>query len=257
LSRIIANISQFLKVLCAYTFAITGHFCCFAYNPNHASEDYRKTKGATMAEALIWGASGGIGATLAQRLKADGFRVYGAARSPERLPADLDLGLAFDAADPKSIDQAVLSIAQVSDGIDLVVYAAGDLNAMSVKDISLEAWDEVINSNLTGAMLTSAASLNLIKDGGLMVFIGAYTDHVILPKMGAYAAAKAGLEVLVKVLARENRKLRFTLLRPGAVDTPFWENAPFRLPKNAKPPEEVVDAIVSHYQQGHSGALDL
>ena len=68
------------------------------------------------------------------------------------------------------------------------------------------------------------------------VFIGAYIDHLILPKMGAYAVAKAAIEPLVAVLRKENPKLRFTIVRPGAVDTDLWNNAPFKKPASAKTP---------------------
>lgn len=90
-----------------------------------------------------------------------------------------------------------------------------------------------------------------------MMFFGAYGDHLILPKMGTYASAKAGLEPHVKVLAKENRKYKFTLIRPGAVDTPFWDNAPFKLPKNAKSPDEVVTTIAAHHNKGEGGDLNL
>jgi short-subunit dehydrogenase len=90
-----------------------------------------------------------------------------------------------------------------------------------------------------------------------MLFMGAYVDHVTLPKMAAYAVAKAGLETMVTVLRKENRKHKFSVIRPGAVDTPFWENAPFKKPVDAKSPETVARAILAHYQAGQNSDLDL
>jgi 3-oxoacyl-[acyl-carrier protein] reductase len=210
-----------------------------------------------MSEALIWGASGGIGQALVRRLKSEGWRVIAAARQAEIIPKEADLALEFEAGNPGSIDRAALTIAQETQGIALIVYAAGGLRAETFAKSTEEDWSTVVDSNLTGAYRTAKAGLNLLVEGGHMIFFGAYGDHLILHKMGPYAVAKAGLEPLVKVLAKENRRYKFTLVRPGAVDTPFWENAPFKLPKDAKAPEAVVDAILEHYQAGNSGELNL
>ena len=78
-----------------------------------------------------------------------------------------------------------------------------------------------------------------------------------LPQIGAYAAAKSGLEAFAAVLAKEERQRRVTIVRPGAVDTPLWDRAPFRMPKDAMPPERVAERIVEAYAEGHQGQLDL
>jgi NAD(P)-dependent dehydrogenase (short-subunit alcohol dehydrogenase family) len=210
-----------------------------------------------MKEALIWGASGGIGRELVSQLKMKNWRVFTAARNISNVPDEADLVLEFEAGDRSSIHEAAFVVAQNSDGLDLVIYAAGCLEADKLTDLSWEGWTQVIHSNLTGAFLTAAPSIHLIKENGHMVYFGAYGDHLILPKMGAYAIAKAGLEPFVQVLAKENRKVRFTLVRPGATDTPFWESAPFKLPKNAKSPAEVVTALLQYHEEGRSGELNL
>jgi len=210
-----------------------------------------------MPEALIWGASGGIGRALVSLLKDNDWRVFAVARDTSRIPAEADFDADFDAADSNRIDQVAMQVAQETEGLDLVVYAAGGLEADRLKDMSAQAWSEVMSSNLTGAFEAAGPSLNLLNEGGHMMFIGAYIDHLILPKMGAYAAAKAGLETFVDVLAKENRRYKFTLVRPGAVDTPFWKNAPFKLPSDAKPPSEVANAMFARFQDGESGDLNL
>jgi NAD(P)-dependent dehydrogenase (short-subunit alcohol dehydrogenase family) len=75
--------------------------------------------------------------------------------------------------------------------------------------------------------------------------------------MGAYAVAKAAIEPLVAVLRKENRKMRFTIVRPGAVDTDLWNNAPFKKPADVKTPQSVARAILDHYQSGEAGDLNL
>jgi short-subunit dehydrogenase len=83
------------------------------------------------------------------------------------------------------------------------------------------------------------------------------SERMQMPGLSAYAAAKAGLEAFAESLRKEARKRRITVVRPGAVATPFWENVPFRMPANAMTPEAVAAAILSAYEAKHSGKLDL
>ncbi len=208
-------------------------------------------------DALIWGASGGIGSALVTMLKQEGWRVFAAARNRDRIPSEADFKLPFDTEDLNTFQEVNFTVAYESNGIDLVVYAAGGLRSGMMRDLSLEEWSAVTSGNLTGAFLAASHSLSAMHPQGHMAFIGAYTEHLILPKMGAYAAAKAALEPLVAILRKENRKMRFTIVRPGAVDTAMWNNAPFKKPSNAKSPVIVARAILDHHQSDNSGDLNL
>ncbi len=210
-----------------------------------------------MPEALIWGASGGIGSALVTLLKSRGWRVFAAARDEARIPPEADFTCRFDAGQPHTIDSIPAMLAGDSDGIDLMIYAAGTTVSATVEKLTPADWAQVFDSNVTGAYLAARASLPLMKPGGHLVFIGAYVEHLILPKLAAYAAAKAALAPLAAVLQKENRKLKVTLLRPGPVDTPFWANVPFSLPKDARPPSAIAEAILARYESGESGDLNL
>lgn len=210
-----------------------------------------------MPEALIWGASGGIGSALVDLLLERDWQVYAAARTVSHIPDGVEASYEFDARSPETIEQTGMFVAQQSDGIDLMVYAAGDLVFDKLDGVDVSGWHATIDSNLTGAFYTARVTLPLLKPGGHMVFIGAYPDHVQIPKMGPYAVAKAGLDSLVAVLTRENRRQRFTLLRPGPVDTAFWEQVSFKLPADAKAPSVVAKAVLDRHESGESGYLDL
>lgn len=210
-----------------------------------------------MPDALIWGASGGIGRALTTHLKQEGWRVFGIARDETRILDHVDHKYEFDAENPDSILYSVPLIAQETDGIDLMVYAAGGIRANPLEKQDPQDWNSVIAANLTGAYLTARSSLNLMRTGGHMMFIGAYVDKITLPRMGAYTSAKAGLERMVTILQKENRKIKITLVRPPAVDTPFWENVPFKLPDGALKPAQVAQAIVQYYEADGSGELSL
>lgn len=210
-----------------------------------------------MPEAVIWGASGGIGGALVKLLKTNGWRVFAAARDESRIPAEADHVVSFEAGSPATIREAALVIAHETQGIDLMVYAAGGISAETLDKFDLAHWAAVMDANLNGAMLATQVSLNLLKEGGQVMYLGAYVDKITLPKFGAYAAAKAGLETMAAVMQKENRKLRFTVVRPGAVDTPFWAHIPFNLPKGAAQPEAIATAMLTHYRNGGGGLLDL
>lgn len=210
-----------------------------------------------MPQALIWGASGGIGSALVRTLKGAGWQVYAAARDESRIPAEADLVLTFGAASEYSMQTAVTRVAYETSELDLVVYAAGGLQAETVSDFAAADWQAVIDANLTGAYLCAKHSLPLLKPEGQMVFIGAYTEKITLPRFAAYAGAKAALETFVAVLAKENRRQKFTLVKVGAVDTPFWQNVPFALPKTARSADTVAARLLEHFTSGTGGVLEL
>lgn len=210
-----------------------------------------------MPSALIWGASGGIGRALVQELNENGWAVYAAARRTENIPDEAEATFEFDARDAASFEQTAMLVAQQAGQVDLVVYAAGDIAYEKLDSMDYAAWTATLDSNLNGAFLAAHESLPLMDQGTHMMFIGAYLDHIRLPKMGAYAVAKAGLAELVTLLAKENRRKHFTLVRPGAVDTAFYEQVSFSTPKNAKAPAVVAKAMREHYEAGQSGELNL
>ncbi len=210
-----------------------------------------------MPDALIWGASGGIGQALVSELDGLGWRIFAAARDIAAIPSVVHESYRFDAADQSAIKDIAIDLAHKTDGLDLWVFAAGELQASLLRKMGPDAWSAVLDSNLHGAFLAASQTVHLLKDGGQAAFIGAYVDHLILPKMGAYAVAKAGLEPLVQVMQKENRKVNFTLVKPGAVDTNFWNNAPFRMPADAKSPSVVAQAILAQHESGQRGVLAL
>lgn len=210
-----------------------------------------------MNSALIWGASGGIGRALVHRLKSEGWRVFGVARTIKDIPSEADMKLTFEAGDQNTYRDVNFALANEIDGLDLMIYAVGSLQSAKLSEMPYDDWSAILESNLSGAYLAISHSIGLIKPQGHIVVIGAYIDHLILPQMGAYAVAKAGLDPLVAILRKEHRKHRFSIVRPGAVDTDFWENAPFRKPDAIKSPETVAQAILDHHLSTESGDLNL
>ena len=207
--------------------------------------------------AMIWGARGGIGQALGDQLREEGWRVLRMSRDTAGLGELTPDLFEVDAADAEAVAQAIEVAGRDVNQIDLWIYAAGDIAAQKISEGSLEDWQRILDANLTGAYLAAHYSLPLLAPDAHMMFLGAISERLRLPRLSAYAAAKAGLEALVEVLAKEERKRRVTLVRPTAVDTPLWDKVPFKLPPGALSPAEAAEQILAAYHDSHRGVLEF
>lgn len=210
-----------------------------------------------MNSALIWGAAGGIGRALTQALSQAGWAIYAIARDEAILASLTPHVYSANVGDALSIQQAVLRVAQETSDVKLWVYAAGDIASEKMADTTPETIQRILNANLTGAMLAAHASLPLLTPDAHLFFIGAVHERMRLPGLSAYAAAKAGLEAFAEAFRKEERARKITVVRPGAVNTPFWKKVPFRMPANALTPEAVAQKIIEAHQTGQPGLLEF
>lgn len=207
--------------------------------------------------ALIWGAAGGIGRALARRLRETGWQVVGVGRHSTDLAGVADHAFEADVADPFAVQRAVLAAGQEVGEASLFIYAAGDIAAEPAAKMAPEAFRRILDANLTGAYNTVHHSLPLLTPDAPLVFLGAVSERMRLPGLGAYAAAKAGLEAFAEALRKEERKRRVIVVRPGAVNTAFWRKVPFKMPGTALSPEAVADQVLAALDAGLQGPLDL
>ena len=210
-----------------------------------------------MKTAMIWGANGGIGRALVQRLVADGWTVLAVARHTGDLESLTPYVFEADVSKPHDVQRAVLAASQEGGPVDLWVYAIGDITSAPVRAMEPEAWQRILDANLTGVFSTVHYSLPLLAPDAHLFLLGAVSERMRMPGLSAYAAAKAGLEAFGEALRKEARKQRVSVVRPGAVDTPLWNKVPFSMPANAMAPDEVAGRILAAYTEGHKGVLDL
>ncbi|HAJ37197.1 MAG TPA: short-chain dehydrogenase [Chloroflexi bacterium] len=210
-----------------------------------------------MPTSLIFGASGGIGRALVQRLTGDGWTVGVVSRHPHDLANLTAFRYEADVADAFAVQQAVYAAAQELPPVDLWIYAVGDILSSPVAEMTPDAWQRILTANLSGAYLATHYSLPLLAERAHLMYIGAYSEKLRLPGLTAYAAAKSGLEAFAVAFAKEQRKLRVTVVRPGAVDTPLWSKMPARLPKNAMTPAALAEKIIEAYAAGTDGMFDV
>jgi len=199
--------------------------------------------------ALIWGASGGIGRALVKTLENDGWMVAATARNADAIEELGEWQFEADVSDEFSVQAAVQEIAQQAGEVNWWIYAAGDIHSSPVETTRSEDWQRVLQTNLSGVYLTAKHSLPLLADKAPLYILGAVSERMRLPGLGAYAAAKAGVEALAEVLKKELRR-PVVVVRPGAVKTALWDKVPFKMPPNALSPEELSKKILSAYQQG-------
>lgn len=210
-----------------------------------------------MTTAMIWGASGGIGRALVEALNERHGTVVAVSRDEEALREVVACSLAADVGDAFSVQRAVREAALEVTEVNLWIYCAGDIAAAPVENMEPATWDRILSANLTGAYLTSHYSLPLLAPDAHMMFVGAISERLRLPGLSAYGAAKAGLEAFAETLRKEQRQRRVTVIRPSAVATPLWDKVPLRMPRDAASPANVAARVLSAYDEGHSGALDL
>jgi NAD(P)-dependent dehydrogenase (short-subunit alcohol dehydrogenase family) len=184
--------------------------------------------------AIVTGASSGIGYATAKLFARERAKVVVAARRQaelDALVAEIEaagghaVALAGDVKDEAFAKALVEEAVGRFGGLDVAFNNAGILGEMApTTDLSLAGWTETIATNLTSAFLGAKyqAPVMLERGGGSLIFTSSFVGNTAgMPGMGAYAASKAGIVGLVKVLAVElgPRGIRANAILPGGIDT--------------------------------------
>lgn len=177
---------------------------------------------------LITGGASGIGAATARLFAAEGAKVAVLDRQQEAAQAVADeiggLALAVDITDWEQVQAAVAKAADAFGGLDGVVNAAGILDGGDMADTDLATFRRVLDVNLTGLYAVCKATAPFLQAAGNATIVNIASGVAIRPFAGssAYAASKAGVLNLTRVLAQELApKVRVNSVCPGAVDTPM------------------------------------
>lgn len=183
--------------------------------------------------ALVTGASRGIGAAIAKRLARDGFRVWINYRSntgeAEKVLAEIRAGggdgllLPFDVASPGSIEAELVPALKREGPLAVLVNNAGVTADGLVPTMSDDAWDRVIATNLSGPFrVMRAATRGMLRQrSGRIVNVASVSAQLGTPGQANYAASKAGLMALTRSLANElgKRGVLVNTVAPGFIDT--------------------------------------
>ena len=163
---------------------------------------------SSVRTVLVTGASRGIGAAAAERLRLDGWRVETAERSS-----------GVDLSDPDAARAAVERL----DRIDGLVANAGTTVRGPVLDLQLDDWRRVLDLNLTSVfVLAQAAARRMVEQGGgAIVLVASVLSFQGGVNSAAYAASKGGVAQLAKALSNElaPRGVRVNAVAPGFTET--------------------------------------
>ena len=192
--------------------------------------------------ALVTGGSRGLGMAIATAMAGKGADVAICGRKQENLDQAVEVFgqkgikvMARVANVGKSSEIAGLfqAVEQKFGKLDILVNNVGmNILTPSVSEVDEGLWDKIIESNLKGTYLASSRAVGLMKKarGGKIINITSIAARKAAMGMGIYCVAKAGVEMLTKVLAVElsQYNINVNAVAPGMVKTkfsqPFWSN---------------------------------
>lgn len=195
------------------------------------SPDFRKAFTVTKPLAIIIGGSRGIGAACVHTLHRDGFRIAFTYVSQPLQAAKLEIGneiksYALDIQQPASVSELFAQVQKDFAGRpDLIVMNAGiNLPYAPMGQYSHENFKKIIGVNLFGAFNVLYEAANHVKDGGSIIAITTSMVRHAVPGAAAYTASKAGVEAIIRSMAKElaPRRVRVNAVAPGSIDTDLF-----------------------------------
>ena len=197
---------------------------------------------------LITGASSGLGAAMAERMVARGWRVFGTSRKP-RPDSDGIEWIPLDVCDDASVKAALGEVSDRVGTLDGLVCNAGWGIYGSVEETELEKARAQFETNFFGVLrvLTPVLASMRAQNSGRILFIGSLSGRAPIPFQAHYSASKAAIEALAFSMVNEIKPfdIQVSLIEPGDINTAFndvmdWgsaqENSPYvaRMAKSEK-----------------------
>ena len=192
--------------------------------------------------ALITGASQGIGAQIARTFHRAGALVAlnhpdlgSTGQDAEALAAELNqvrpqsaVALAANVADPAAVQAMMATLQQRLGGIDFLINNAAIIRDRTLAKMDLAEWNDVIGVNLSGVFHCCKYGLPILRDGGAIVSLGSIAAIQGFYGQANYAAAKAGVQAMMRVISREaaRRGIRANAIAPGVIDTAMAATIP-------------------------------
>jgi NAD(P)-dependent dehydrogenase (short-subunit alcohol dehydrogenase family) len=209
------------------------------------------------AVVLVTGAGRGIGRAIAEELGAGGARVvvnYGSSRGPaEEVVSTITEGgskaiaVQADVSDPEQAARLIEQTVAQFGRIDALINNAGITIDRSMKNLSIEDWNRVIQNNLNSCFYTVKAALPhfMEQQSGTIVNISSFVGHMGNFGQANYSAAKAGIIGFTKTAAIEMARHHVTVncVCPGFTETDMYTVVP----------EKVKEQIVKRIPLGRVG----
>jgi NAD(P)-dependent dehydrogenase (short-subunit alcohol dehydrogenase family) len=167
---------------------------------------------------LVIGGSSAIGVAIGRAFTMRGDRVVGVSLERHEDPAFAET-IAADCADPAAAAVAVTSAHNLLGRLDVVVLAAAAQPVAAAAETTDAQWRLAVSATLDSAFYVSRAALRLLPAGGAIVAVSSVNATLAAPGLPGYAAAKAGVEGLVRQLALEYGPagVRVNAVAPGMI----------------------------------------
>lgn len=194
--------------------------------------------------ALVTGASSGIGFETCQYLLEEGYTVFGASRSGSPLEHDNYYDVEMDVRRESDVEELFAEISERIEGINLIVQSAGVFDVGPLVEIESKSFSDHLATNVVGPFHIFKHIGDLLIPGEThFITLLSVASQKGFPNVSAYCASKFALKGLVESLQEEwsDKKVRFTNMYPGPIDTPMWD--------------EVMDEF-SEYDRGSMLNLD-
>jgi NADP-dependent 3-hydroxy acid dehydrogenase YdfG len=211
---------------------------------------------------IITGASTGIGAATAHAAAEAGYRVVLGARSEDRLQElatelggdERALAVRCDVTEPEDNERLARAALDGFGRLDAVFANAGHGAQRGFLKETPEQWRSMVLTNVLGVALTIRATLPhlLERDNGHYLITGSVAGRRALPG-SLYSATKWAVTAIGESLRQElrqmhdNHSIRVTLIEPGMVDTPFFDNRPD--PEDALHADDIARAVIYALKQ--------
>jgi 3-oxoacyl-[acyl-carrier protein] reductase len=182
--------------------------------------------------AVITGASKGIGAGIAKAYALAGAKVvvnYAKDKSRAEKVVDhiIELGgkaiaVQADVSKPADVERLFKEAITAFDKVDILVNNAGIYDLVMLEALTIEVIQTNINTNLIGSILCAQKAVEVMgKDGGNIINISSTVSMNPMPGTLIYAATKAAIDNVTKVLAKElgSKKIRVNTISPGITET--------------------------------------
>lgn len=195
--------------------------------------DWLKGQSLSGRQALVTGASGGIGSAVCREMASRGAHVFGVFRNNdtqmERLQQEIRRAggeftpLRADLTDATQRTNLLSDVLQHGNRLDVLVMCAGVTHRRAALLTQESHTNELLTLNLAASMALAHKVLRVMLRGewGRVVAVGSRAGNVGLPGQAVYAATKAGLHAWVRSIAGEVGRADVTInaVAPGAVDT--------------------------------------
>jgi NAD(P)-dependent dehydrogenase (short-subunit alcohol dehydrogenase family) len=142
-----------------------------------------------------------------------------------------------DVGEPDHIEQMIRRAHDWLGGLDGIAYNVGITGPVGFSDTTADAWNNTLDVNLRGAMLTARSALPVMDPGSAFVFISSISALRPRGRIVAYESSKAGMAALTRAVAFEGRQrwIRANIVLPGRIDTGLARS------HNAQAPSLYVD----------------